>query len=424
MKITESKLRKITRDAINEISDKGPHTRGPGIVLSRLGGLSSLRQDDAPTRRGVWAFIWPYFEPFLVGSTDHRGIVGDGGKSRYELMKLNRGEDPSLSLRKSRYIGNLWTRLPVPQFEDEVEGWRLVDADSLREYAFGKLRADEFSAQMRREKSQGNFAKVPPRREDMPRMSKDSFEVFVPAGGGKFVGKSEPKNSPADPGVSDDLIESLVINKLASRILREAAIEPEDLAYKDVSVHVEKTSSGKITVEFIKKEDPDDPYAKSRKSIGGAPLPKETLGIIVIRKPKYDYECGDTYEVQWSDAKKGWGPLLYDIAMEVASLEGKQIMSDRDSVSDSAQGVWDYYNTKRPDVKKTQLDNEWGILTPKNKRDDCVQYTARKDAANRTDDPNGWIGSSLSKAYTKDGTPILDKLKGLGILVSNFIPVK
>lgn len=416
MKITESKLRKIARDAINEISDKGPHTGGPGIVLSRLGGLSSLRQDGAPARRGVWAFIWPYFEPFLVGSTDHRGIVGDGGKSRYELMKLNRGEDPSLSLRKSRYIGNLWTRLQVPQFEDKVEGWRLVGADSLREYVFGKLRADEFSAQMRREKSQGNFAKVPPRREDMPRMSKDAFEVFVPAGGGKFVGKSEPKNSPADPPFSDDLIESLVIDKLTRHILREATIEPGDLADREIDVHINRAQGGgTITVQFLKKENQNDPYAKRLSSIGNI-MPKETLGIIVINEPMGQFKCGGAYEVQWSEAKKGWGPLLYDIAMEVAALDGKKLTSDRDEVSPDARRVWDYYDKKRSDVQKMQLDDEIGTLTPTDKSDDCAQYASKK----QTD----WTLSSLSRAYTKSGTPNINKCRELGILVSNFIPTK
>ena len=57
-----------------------------------------------------------------------------------------------------------------------------------------------------------------------------------------------------------------------------------------------------------------------------------------------------------------------------------------------------------------------GTLTPYDKSDDCSQYASRKQG--------DWALSSLSRAYKKSGTPIINKCKELGILVSNFIPTK
>jgi hypothetical protein len=200
MKISESSLREIIREEIiNEISTKGPHTKGPGIILSRVGGLSSVPQDDAPTRAGIWGFIWPYFEPFLLGSTDHAGIVDGDRPSRYELMKKNKRKDPSLSLRKGRYVGKLYTRIPgVPGAEvDEGHGWALVDADELRKYVFGRMKPNDYTSMARKDAVNRKLGKTVmfdenPSKEDYlslaSRMSKDHYEVFIPRGFGKFVG--------------------------------------------------------------------------------------------------------------------------------------------------------------------------------------------------------------------------------------------
>jgi hypothetical protein len=58
-------------------------------------------------------------------------------------------------------------------------------------------------------------------------------------------------------------------------------------------------------------------------------------------------------EVKYSAAKKGYGPLLYDIVM---SEEGS-LVADRHSVSRDAQKIWSYYKDRRPDVRKLPLDD-------------------------------------------------------------------
>lgn len=64
-------------------------------------------------------------------------------------------------------------------------------------------------------------------------------------------------------------------------------------------------------------------------------------------------DCG-AYEVTYSYVSRGYGPLLYDVAMEYVTRGGYSLMSDRTSVSKYAFGVWTYYRG-RPDVEELEL---------------------------------------------------------------------
>lgn len=68
--------------------------------------------------------------------------------------------------------------------------------------------------------------------------------------------------------------------------------------------------------------------------------------------------CENTFEVIRSSAKSGWGPFLYDIAIEVATLNGDGLIPDRNKVSPAATKVWEYYLNQRNDVKKHRLSND------------------------------------------------------------------
>lgn len=52
--------------------------------------------------------------------------------------------------------------------------------------------------------------------------------------------------------------------------------------------------------------------------------------------------------VDLSAAEKGWGPMLYDLALSL--VYPKFLTSGRDSVSKDAENVWSYYLLNRPDV--------------------------------------------------------------------------
>jgi hypothetical protein len=136
------------------------------------------------------------------------------------------------------------------------------------------------------------------------------------------------------------------------------------------------------------------------------------LGEVSASRPMpSDYgKALDAYEVTSSGAPDGWGPLLYDIAMEVAAENGSGIMSDRKSVSYSARGIWEYYRDSRDDVEYVQLDNMQNQLTPQDS-DNALQHSARRASID-------WVDSELSKMYrTRLGaTPTLDFLRQAGKL--------
>jgi hypothetical protein len=116
----------------------------------------------------------------------------------------------------------------------------------------------------------------------------------------------------------------------------------------------------------------------------------------------------------------GWGPLLYDAALELATAEGGGLMSDRGGVSADALGVWSAYADRRSDVEALQLDvgreqaraEAVQQLTPDVWWDDCDQGSAI------THMPWGWERSPLSRVYRK-APSVLPALRALKLLWEN-----
>jgi len=180
---------------------------GPGIVLTRYGGLSPVPTLGGPEGRGLYAFIHGRVELFLAGSTDPEGISsGTSRPSRAALARASRrpigDRNPSLGLRYFRYDGPIYTHFNLhdeePVGDGHVGDWYLTTARELREYVFGKKFVDDFKA------SAASFnadqaASGRPRKRFLPvnskgSFSKDDFEVFIPAHGGKFLPyKDDPR---------------------------------------------------------------------------------------------------------------------------------------------------------------------------------------------------------------------------------------
>ena len=137
--------------------------------------------------------------------------------------------------------------------------------------------------------------------------------------------------------------------------------------------------------------------------------------------------CSGAWTVGTAKAEHGWGPLLYDIAMEWATKEGGGggIMTDREGSSGAARRVWDYYLNKRnhPDITIHQLDDLENTITPE-KEDNCQQPD--KKEFDQSEDPGmkadtsgtEWMKSARSKRFTKKPTT-LDKLEKLGLIIRN-----
>jgi predicted nucleotidyltransferase len=64
----------------------------------------------------------------------------------------------------------------------------------------------------------------------------------------------------------------------------------------------------------------------------------------------------EVFMVKTVKARDGFGPLLYDVALEVAGESG--LMPDEFDVSEEAAAVWKYYDTGRPDVDSQLLDDD------------------------------------------------------------------
>ena len=186
-------------------------------------------------------------------------------------------------------------------------------------------------------------------------------------------------------------------------LLVEAAKSPEDLP-KNVVVIIRKPAQAsgmtQIYYEVVGKGQP-------------LWLPLGTITIVPTGRPDTG-PCDGAMKVSSSDAERGWGPLLYDVAIEWATLNANGLTSDRFGVSPDARRVWDYYLNSRSDVTAHQLDDMKNALTPR-EEDNCDQRVASWDSTALSKNAD-WVGSPLSKRYTKPPATI-EKLKSLGKLV-------
>jgi len=203
---------------------------------------------------------------------------------------------------------------------------------------------------------------------------------------------------PLDPRDADEieLQESVkgIRSLVREMLLTEAAYTPERAAEEGFTFRAVRTKMGK------------GGWAISAKRSGEW----ISAGVIDISIPLGLGKCLGAYEVNKSrigPGRDGLGPLLYDIAMELAGPAG--LMSDRNIVSPSARKVWQYYHDRRPDVDHEQLDSRPGTITPDYEEDDCYQQSAR-------DGGMDWKKSPLSKVYRKRGTPTIDRLRQLGCI--------
>ena len=119
-------------------------------------------------------------------------------------------------------------------------------------------------------------------------------------------------------------------------------------------------------------------------------------GVISIEEPEDVGACGGAWVIAMVTADEGWGPFLYDIAMEWATMNQNGLTPDRDEVSADARRVWNYYLNVRDDVVAHQLDDENAGT-----EDSCVQTLPRDFEGD-----DYWKNSPLSKRYTKAPTTI------------------
>tara|TARA_Y100000310_G_scaffold88214_1_gene85119 strand:- start:958 stop:1581 length:624 start_codon:yes stop_codon:yes gene_type:complete len=195
------------------------------------------------------------------------------------------------------------------------------------------------------------------------------------------------------------------------RFLTEGMRTPDDLP-EGFGIEVYKEQGALIY--FIYTKDGNKQWDGSA-SESGAPS-----GYVAITQAKIQNygDCLDGYYVKASDAASGWGPMLYDLAMEWATHHGGGLTADRGSVSKDAHAVWQHYDKNRPDIESAQLDitpNSYGQtqLTPDDPNDDCGQHTSIV----WTDYNKGeWHDAPTSRLFRAKGSPTMEKLLDMGKL--------
>jgi len=143
-------------------------------------------------------------------------------------------------------------------------------------------------------------------------------------------------------------------------------------------------------------------------------IAKAIHGYLVVRP--HENECWNAGEVKYSAAQKGYGPLMYQSAMN--DFAGG-LFPDRGSVSPKAREVWKRFAT-RSDVEKRKFDDQRAPRTPE-PDDDCrfvwgttaddedtmylnQAYDAPGDASGRSDlmaNHQRFVAAMLAKKMTK-----------------------
>ena len=202
-----------------------------------------------------------------------------------------------------------------------------------------------------------------------------------------------------------------LLREYIRELLKEGAKDVSALVEKDVYITVAKDE----LTDFIV-------YYSDEKGNEKDARVSDVHGEVQIQYPhKGIGPCGEALEVVYTSAASGWGPMLYDVAMEVATEAGGGLTPDRRSVSKDAQNVWNYYFNNRGDVESQQLDltdteveyyTDLNLkkLTPDVEQDDCLQSKAIAQYEDK------WDQAPLSKRYTKEPTT-LNALRAAGRLI-------
>jgi hypothetical protein len=196
-----------------------------------------------------------------------------------------------------------------------------------------------------------------------------------------------------------------LLREYIRELLTEAAKGPADLP-DGVYVRVRDGASANFRVFYS--------YGSGEQIDSEATLPN---GYVDVHGPSFrtsDAPCLGAWNVGGAHATHGWGPMLYDVAMEYVGDRG--LMADRGGLSADAFAVWEKY-MERGDVQKKQLDDEEDTLTPDIEKDNCTTDTAFQHGeflGSDWDDYKAFYHASpVMKVYTKGPTTI-EKLESIG----------
>ena len=208
---------------------------------------------------------------------------------------------------------------------------------------------------------------------------------------------------------------------LDPRIEKKVKLLLTDKFYEDIGVKIYKPDYFKrdgvfYTIQYCNMS---TRQGRSSKDPGG---PGGSVGISLPHKVQSfkDGPCLQGAVITSTRATRGWGPLLYEVALEVASYLSFGLAADRGSpktgVSPFAREVWAKY-AMRSDIQSYQLDvdsdttldsKSVGLqnITP-DRSDDCNQTAAYRSPGGPMSD---LVDHPLTLMYKKDNHNLYDAL--------------
>ena len=187
--------------------------------------------------------------------------------------------------------------------------------------------------------TENGYQQNPARKRNL----RKAFNVFTKTGPQKKGGYPHTPEDPdwksAPPGAPGGLEETQL-----DEAMKPAADLPEG-----VVVAVKDSLPHSYSVYYALQDSPE-------KRLKAHDLDRQEAGIDVYgivsvffgEEPRED-----VWMVKSSKAREGFGPLLYDVALEIAGDSG--LKPDNLEISQEASAVWKHYDTQRPDVESEML---------------------------------------------------------------------
>lgn len=180
------------------------------------------------------------------------------------------------------------------------------------------------------------------------------------------------------------------------RTILEAAFNNEHAASKGLALMIKKIQNGLTEYTLYDPNILKNYLAMNVDQVWDKAARKSIFGTIVVSRQHG--KCWDGGEVVASAAESGYGPMMYEIAMQ--DFPGG-LFSDRDSVSNDAKNVWKKFD-QRTDVEKLPFDDIQNPKTPP-KEDDCkVKKGIENDYLNQSFKMNSSNNTSSLLAAHKD----------------------
>jgi predicted nucleotidyltransferase len=306
----------------------------------------------------------------------------------------------------NKYISTLKIHVRKPRDTDKVELMKSVVAAVNALTGVAVLRYKEKKIKPRRKPFRGKYElnerdwqSASHRRE----VQKDSAKLTgggpQTTGGAPYatVHNVKPSYSSSPPGAEGGGWGA----SLEEGSLDEAMVGPEGLP-EDIVIAVDKSQAPRsFRAYYALKEDPSTP-------LKAGDLDRMEAGIDVYGNIYaalgQDFPYEGHYVITSVKAADKYGPLLYDVMMELAGKAG--LKPDTESLSDDASAVWRYYDTSRDDVDGVELGPAGEPLPPDAYRSVMPEEQAAKPQDN----------AHLAKYYVKKGRAVLEALRAAGQL--------